>query len=67
MGVSGTSYLHNIDRLSDSYKPYPPPVCLWQNHPPMKKEKAVKEKTLQPPFIQASMMRISIFKGRPIP
>jgi hypothetical protein len=29
----------------------PPPVCLWQNHPSLKKKKAVEGKNLQPPSI----------------
>jgi len=36
--VQCTPYLHKIEGLSDSYYPYPPPVCLWQSNPPMKKE-----------------------------
>jgi len=37
--VQGMPCLHKIDRLSDSHKPYALPVCLWQNHHPLKKRK----------------------------
>jgi len=49
--VQGIPCLRKIEGLSDSHKPYHPPVCLWQNHPPLKKKKAVKEKNLQPPLL----------------
>jgi len=37
----GIPYLHKIEGLSESQLPYLPPVCLWQNNPPLKKEKAI--------------------------